>query len=419
VRRLVLALAVPALCAAVSTVRADDDRPRMWDYTLDTELRPHPKDPRPDVYTEGDTLVVHVDGTRVFPEASADGQLGFATAAPPEVLGVYLVSVQSGTSHPISLFPGACEVDPEPAVKAAADQVAAAKKKSDDDVAAKADAATQKTDADAVAAAEKSLSDAKALAQQRIDAAALPCLGDDDWSVQPGYRGYVCGAKRTVQDIFGIAATWHLKNKDAPNAPCKPFTLELAPAINTIEVQVVEGTAAPQPVTVSHDASQWTATIPITATTRLVKITRKDAKGNALSGQITLQPAPRDTHSLVRVQAEVLATNRLRAVSFAVAVTPVSREYFRHGPGLRWNCTIGCLVSPIAILQVAGDDHTVVSFGGGLGINVVPAFQINGGLLFGTSDVSSSWRIERSWFVGVAIDPIVLSDVISQSGKGK
>ena len=71
----------------------------------------------------------------------------------------------------------------------------------------------------------------------------------------------------------------------------------------------------------------------------------------------------------------------------------------------------------MAVLKITGDEHTVVEFGGGIGVNFVKAFQINGGFLFGTTDVNSSWRLQQHWFVGIAIDPIILADVITQSAK--
>ena len=62
---------------------------------------------------------------------------------------------------------------------------------------------------------------------------------------------------------------------------------------------------------------------------------------------------------------------------------------------------------------------TVVQFGLGAGIGLARGFQLNGGLMFGSQDLSSAWRPERSWFVGLAIDPVILADVVSQSGSTK
>src|SRR6185295_3905843 len=126
----------------------------------------------------------------------------------------------------------------------------------------------------------------------------------------------------------------------------------------------------------------------------------------------------RDTHSLVRIQSEILATNRLRAVGFAVAISPVRREFFTVGPG--GDCVILCMVTGVALLRLSGEDKTSVQLGVGFAFHPgVKPLQINAGLLFGTADGSSAWRWDRTWFLGIAIDPILLSDAINTAESTK
>ena len=130
-----------------------------------------------------------------------------------------------------------------------------------------------------------------------------------------------------------------------------------------------------------------------------------------------------DDFRVARLHAEIVGTNRLRSISFAIALTPVRKEFFERGA---WKCDgrktlfFLCGWGPFVVLRVTGDSSTVADFGGGVAIFVNKYFQLNGGLLIGTKDISSGWRAEERWFVGVGIDPLLLAEAISaQPGKGK
>ena len=127
--------------------------------------------------------------------------------------------------------------------------------------------------------------------------------------------------------------------------------------------------------------------------------------------------AEADAHSLVRIQAELLASNRLRALALAAAVTPVRREFFNSGP---WSpgCVLLCTITPTMLLGLSSDAGTVLQLGGGVALFLNRAFQINAGVLLGTKDFATGWSLDRAWYVGFGIDPVLLSEASSAS-KGK
>jgi hypothetical protein len=119
-------------------------------------------------------------------------------------------------------------------------------------------------------------------------------------------------------------------------------------------------------------------------------------------------------HSLVRVQPALLANQRLRAVNVGVAVTPVSDSFFRSGP---WRGGVWLNgISPSAIVRFSGDGAALLQLGLGVSIFLNRSFVLNGGVLFGTEDPSRPWRLEPNVFVGVAVDPILLTEI---RGAGK
>ena len=103
--------------------------------------------------------------------------------------------------------------------------------------------------------------------------------------------------------------------------------------------------------------------------------------------------------------------------AFAVAVTPVRAAFFTTGPGLA--CIWLCALTPSVVLRLSGDDsnRVLLRFGGGFALNLVRPLQFNGGLLFGTDDVGTAWRWSRSWYVGIAVDPVLLVEAIGGSPK--
>jgi hypothetical protein len=129
----------------------------------------------------------------------------------------------------------------------------------------------------------------------------------------------------------------------------------------------------------------------------------------------TFRVSARDTHSLVRIQAGVVTTNRFRSVSFVASVTPVLRAFFDQdgGPWRSRRCHLLCTVSPTMLLRLSDDSKGPIQLGLGLTVFLVRSFHLNGGFLFGTGDITTGWQAERSWFVGVGIDPALLADAKS------
>ena len=254
--------------------------------------------------------------------------------------------------------------------------------------------------------------------------------GDTDWSLVQRSPKDAKGGDAKGGDAKGDDAK-DAKDakgaKDAKNAQepeyeqvcLKEWHLEKARSVAQVTGEIVHGANTPESVVFAKDRGVWATTFAIKRNTREIRLAVKYEDGTVGRRTLMLKTRARDSHSLVRVQGEILATNRLRVVSFAVAVSPVSRQFFTDPDGPSWHCLAFCRFTPMALLRLSGDDKTVVQFGGGVALNLVRAFQVNAGLLFGSSDASSAWRIERNWFVGIAIDPLILSEVVSTNGALK
>ncbi|MDB4955788.1 MAG: hypothetical protein JWO36_3357 [Myxococcales bacterium] len=413
--RLAITVLTAALLPLVARTAAADDDPQTYDFWLDPLLRAHPRNPKKDIYVDGDTLTIHVDPTRLFPDETKDGELGFGKAtSPPDVKGFYVVGTNAGVATPISIQPGSCTN-----AKTVAQADLDAKEKVLSGLPATADVATKKAAEDAVAAA-KLVVDAAMFVPAATPSFA--CVQMNDWSVDDGFRGYVCAGDKKLSDLVASPGpSWSVVQKVGDKLACsKDYTLGLGLAVSAVSAKVTNGANAPQEVTFGKQDGVYSASIPIKANTGTIVVSV--AYPGGVDGDIVrpytivIQAHARDAHSPVRVQAEVLSTNRLRVISFAVAVSPVSHEYFTKGP---LSCVFGCALTAVAALRMSGEDHTVVQFGFGVGLNLAKGFQLNGGLLFGAADASSAWRPERTWFVGLAIDPVILAEVMSQSGNTK
>ncbi len=162
---------------------------------------------------------------------------------------------------------------------------------------------------------------------------------------------------------------------------------------------------------------RFVAQVPLKAGLVSVKLSlkRKQRANEERKSIPTFRVSARDTHSLVRIQAGVVTTNRVRSVSFVVAVTPVLRAFFEQdgGPWRSKRCHVLCTVSPTMLLRLSDDSKGPVQLGLGLTVFMVRSFHLNTGFLFGTGDISTGWQAERSWFVGVGIDPALLADAKS------
>jgi hypothetical protein len=417
------ALAVSALLAAAAwpaPAAADDDEPAVHEVWYDGELRPHPRNPSLDRLVAGDTVIVHVDTTRLFPDSDVkEDEPGFdPDEAPPAVRGFYVVSVSAGSRRPLLVQKGSCGI-------AALRAAATAKEKDLKDARKTWDTVKDDTNAldDAKAAAKQALDDAgtaaqdaaKAVDDHRVtrDANAGLCRQEHDWELDDkGLRPYVCKNGTSLADLVALDSTWSLIQRvgDDEHECREEWDLKLGPAVSLVTAEIAHGNGAPEPMTLANNKGVWTGKYAIKANSREIRLRLQDADSTERSRTLSLRASSRDTHSLVRIQAEVLATNRLRTVSFAMAVTPVRRKFFTEGP---WECWLGCTIVPAAFLRISGDEKTIVQLGGGVGIYMVRAFQINGGMLFGSSDANTAVRFERNWFVGIALDPVILAEAMS------
>lgn len=396
-------------CLIMATAEADaDDDPVTRDLAFDSELRPHPKNPKNDAWVDGDTMIVKLDASRLFPDVVIKDELGqSAGALAPETIGIYVVSTGTGVDQGLHLVQGGCPlvVDDEPDIQAKTKTLQAAQ---DKDKAASTD--TTKAD---VATAQHALDSARTRLADPANLAVYQCKADPEWSVSTGLRGYVCGDESAAKIAAWIR--WHLA-ETAPGGTenChRQYDLKVRKRIAKVEVTATEGTNAPKTVTVSHDGGVWSGNVTVTAATRRVTIKTIDEDKNELTTSVDLRVKARDAHSRIRIQSELLATNRFRSLAFSVAVSAVSRAYFDGVTRCFW----GCVISPTIVAKLSGEDKTVAQFGFGIGWNIVRGMQANAGLLAGTTDSNTQWRLDRGWFVGIAVDPIVIADILTQDQK--
>lgn len=407
------AIAAVMLFVSAGTAQAETDEPTTYDLFFDGNHQPHPANPKTDGFIEGDSLVLRVDPTRLFPDPNTKtGDAGFAVKeTPPEVKGLYVAGPSTSSSDPLSIQAGLCQADEkteEAAKKAVGDAEKALKQVPKD-----ADAQARKAAQDAVDEAHAALDDLGSVVPK---SPTYRCVQSIDWNPVTGAKGYVCGTDPMTK-LIDASATWSFVKltDDKTKAECiTDWTLAKASPVTSVVAEVVNGGDEPERIVLATENAKWFTTITLKANTRAVRLTIIKADKTETKRTIPIKVRTRDTHSRLRIQAALLATNRLRAVSFAVALTPVRREFFTEGTG---GCVFGCALTMSALLRISGDDKTVVQFGGGVGINFVRAFQVNAGLLFGTSDTNSAWRLERNWFVGIAIDPIMLSEALAAGAK--
>ncbi|NMO21204.1 hypothetical protein HPC49_29290 [Pyxidicoccus fallax] len=114
-------------------------------------------------------------------------------------------------------------------------------------------------------------------------------------------------------------------------------------------------------------------------------------------------------HSLIRVQPELLTTRSFRAVNLAIAVTPVSERFFDKGPWQDGFLLNG--LSPSLVVRFSGENATLVQFGLAASLFLNRAMSINGGLLFGSSDPNRPWDPVKNLFIGVALDPVLMTEL--------
>lgn len=424
-----MSLALVSLSGA-APARAEDESPVIHDLWFDAELRPSPQNAAAELLTEGDSLVIHLDSTRLFPDAKTPlFGLGFSVdRVPASVRGFYVAAGGSGSKNPLSMQQGSCGITAHETQMTA--KVASTKTALDEarkDVEAKKGASPAEKDA-AQALAEEKLAEwdtAKAEAKKPFLVAATdsgPCEPALDWRLaDEGLVPYLCHGDKSLAELMEASAEWSLVQgvDGSDQVQClQEWTLTKQVKITSATVEVVHGGNAAEAVQTSSEKGLASATVAIKSNTRRVIVTHLLDTGIKARLALDFKVQPRDTRSRLRVQAELLATNRLRTVSFAVALTPVRRKFLTSGPeACSFGETLGCRITMSALLRIAGDDKTVVQFGGALGYNFVRSFQVNAGLLFGTTDNNIAWRLERNWFVGIAVDPLILSDAIATGSR--
>src|SRR5206468_432760 len=111
------------------------------------------------------------------------------------------------------------------------------------------------------------------------------------------------------------------------NKPIRSWRFGIGAASKAPNVNLLVGGEAPTPLTFSQVNGVWTSKVTLAAGTR--KLEMRIARGDAWVTKnefVTVETI--DEHSLVRLQGEILATNRLRTISLAIAATPVRRAFF-------------------------------------------------------------------------------------------
>jgi hypothetical protein len=350
----------------------------QYEFWFDALLNPAPDNPPIDkkAVVEGDSVTIHIDPTRLFSSAARIDSKALAFAQgefPSELLGFY-VATRGGALTPRYIQPGPpCVVD-------------------------QATAAT---------------------------APALVCAPDEtgQWVTKdPDESVYYCAAKPAVplaSLVHDFGGNWSLvydrpgKKGEPPTRTClADYVLAPTGAVQQAGATIATGGALPETLPAVPERGVWTftSTLKPGAVNIVVSLMRADAGPVPVTRRIPkFVVATRDEHSLVRVQAELLATNRARTVAFGVAISPVVRAFFKDGPW-RHGCIAFCAITPHALIRLSGDQTTLLQMGVGLGFYVTPPIQFNTGLLFGTKDTTTSWSAERNFYVGFAIDPFLLAE---------
>lgn len=380
------AIAFAALALAAGAARASD--PKTDYLVLDANLKAR-EQPSWDELSEGDSVVVQVDPTRKygFDPPELRGKKA-AVAAPVDVdaNGTMTAHVWPELHHfyvfhseETGLFmqPGACPPagqNPPPAFTFRRDE--------------------------ALGCAEEYVSESS------------------PWKPTSAMRVYRCPELSDVPlaERKKQSTAWSLVAVYEGEATCvASWELALEPMLVDAKVLVTRGALPTETVPLVAQQGVFTGTVAMklagpTEVTVRAQREKKDAKLLPI-GRFRVKPEV--TRSLVRIQAEVLATNRLRTIALGVAMTPVTERFFTSGP---WNCGgkfwrhFGCTVAPTALLRISGDQTSILQLGFGASVYVTRSFLFNAGVLLGTRDGSTWWDPERNWFVGFAVDPVLLTE---------
>jgi hypothetical protein len=185
-------------------------------------------------------------------------------------------------------------------------------------------------------------------------------------------------------------------------------------AVSGVTVTVSRAGFPPVPIAAELQQGVWVANVPMSlpgVTELEVRVLRRGRPDPLVKSVPRFHVRRRVTHSQVRIQAELLATNRARNIALAAAVTPVAKRFFTEGPMSR--CFFGCTLVPTFLLRLSGDNTNVLQLGFGGAVFFTRSLSVNGGVLLGTRDASTWWDPQRNWFVGIALDPILLAEARS------
>jgi hypothetical protein len=345
-------------------------------FTFDVDLAKHHP-------TDGDVLDVTFDPTHTFSTVNAAaGQVAFDVAhAPPELQFIDVVSNAGLVSMQI----------PSPAVYAAGQDLAAAP----------------------------------------LATAACTLLPKDQFKLLTADAAlnltvYRCPlpAKATLKEAAALTMLASVAKQGDPSKavclayfPATAFTL-LPPLDAAVSVDLVlDGVGLPSVQMARQEDGTYKASIPLKTGQYSLQmgVSRGGTKLLAVPS-LSLRVDSKDTHSLVRVQAELMASDRARKLDFAVAVAPVNREFFKAGPWSWKKCNLFCTFTPVLVARLSSTTNSTTStlaLGGGLALFINRAFQFNGGLLVGTNDLNSGWRLDRSWFVGAGLDPFIIAEMLT------
>ncbi|HEX8819147.1 MAG TPA: hypothetical protein VF794_04420 [Archangium sp.] len=269
-------------------------------------------------------------------------------------------------------------------------------------------------------------------------AGALDCVTSERLSKHPGWERpstgmppvpldvSVCSEKPTdIVPPAGKTQAWSLVQKDPtiaagnPNHACLTswmFQPDTDLTVKSVLVSITTDGVTEQ-VEASANEGVWRLRRPLKAGRVFaeVRITYENGLiNNRELGYFSV--ASQQEYSLVRIQPEIMTSRKFRAVNLAVAVTPVHPEFFKSGP---WkNSWFMNGFSPSMVVRFAGDNTTLVQFGVAASFFLNRAMLINTGVLFGSTDTTRYWKPAENFFIGFAIDPILLMELRNTNSSG-
>lgn len=255
----------------------------------------------------------------------------------------------------------------------------------------------------------------KDLANWPRTAAGVPALSPPVWR---------CSAPKPFVTLGGVHAVHLMRRVPAPPAAkavgkkpesykCEHSWVLRADDDLAVESVVVTSTIGTTRVSLAATLTDgiWSVEAPLKESgAARVSVAVKYHSGFTNATELAaFEVQPVDTHLLVRIQPELLATKNMRTVNLGVAITPVTRKFFASGP---WHDCSGSLcimngINPSAVARFTGD-NSLLQFGVGVSIFFNQSMLMNAGILFGSLDSTQYWSPTPNFFFGFAIDPALL-----------